>query len=215
MGRPKKIKTEIVSSGETESLAIPAAPPPVLGVEVAAIEHQMQRLDPVANQAQLDRYNQYLVASKQRAKDLDAELKGMTSHLNEALTRIRGWFRPAVKAHEQFQNEVKRRIADYMLAQEAAQIRQLEAAKVSFEAGNEAAADAMVEIINSRPTLAAGTSAKTVWKCEITDPAAVPREYCAPDEALIRAAVKAGARGIPGVRIYEDKQFVVHTAGRS
>jgi hypothetical protein len=44
----------------------------------------------------------------------------------------------------------------------------------------------------------------TTWTFEIENPHNVPREYCKPDEALIRAAVtKGGNRSIPGVRIFE------------
>lgn len=210
MGRPKKT-TALATTGPTETLALPAEPPAVLGIEVLALETQTGKLGPIDGQAQLDRYNQFLVASKTRTKDLEAELKGLTGSLNDALTRIRGWFRPATRAHEAFQLAVKRHIADYMLAQEATQARQLEAAKTAFEAGDDQAAEAIVEIIDQRPVLTPGTSAKTIWKHEVTDPAAVPREYCTPDDKAIAFAVKSGVRSIPGVRVYEDKQFVVHT----
>jgi hypothetical protein len=49
--------------------------------------------------------------------------------------------------------------------------------------------------------------AKRPWKFEITDHAAVPREYCIPDNQKIRDAIKMGAREIPGCRIYEDMQM--------
>ena len=213
MGRPKKT-TALATTGPTETLALPAQPPAILGVEVLALETQLNRLAPIDGQPALDRYNQFLVASKTRTKDLEAELKGLTGSLNEALTRIRGWFRPATKAHEEFQTAVKRRIADYMLAQEAIQTKQLVAAKEAFEQGDDQAAEAIVEIIDQRPVLTPGTAAKSVWLHEVTDPAAVPREYCEPDRKALAFAVKSGVRSIPGVRIYEDKQFVVHTAGR-
>ena len=43
-----------------------------------------------------------------------------------------------------------------------------------------------------------------VWTFEITGEVSVPREYCAPDSAKIRAAVAGGVRDIPGVRIFEE-----------
>lgn len=43
------------------------------------------------------------------------------------------------------------------------------------------------------------------WKGEITDPSAVPREYCIPSMPLVNDAIKKGVRDIPGVRIWEDK----------
>ena len=47
------------------------------------------------------------------------------------------------------------------------------------------------------------TEVKT-WTFKIIDPAAVPREYLAINETLIRKAVKDGIRGIPGVSIFEE-----------
>lgn len=47
------------------------------------------------------------------------------------------------------------------------------------------------------------------WKFEITDPNQVPRAYCTPDEKLIRQEVAAGARNIPGVRIYEEESISI------
>lgn len=43
------------------------------------------------------------------------------------------------------------------------------------------------------------------WKYEIEDETQVPLAYCSPDSAKINAAIKAGVREIPGVRVYEDK----------
>jgi hypothetical protein len=39
---------------------------------------------------------------------------------------------------------------------------------------------------------------------EVTDPAAVPRQYLMVNDAAIKAAIAGGVRDIPGVRIYED-----------
>lgn len=43
-----------------------------------------------------------------------------------------------------------------------------------------------------------------VWVFDVVDANAVPREYLVVDEKKIRAAVRAGAREIPGVKIYQD-----------
>ena len=46
------------------------------------------------------------------------------------------------------------------------------------------------------------TTVTARWAYEVLDADAVPREFCAPDPGKINAAVAAGARSIPGVRIY-------------
>lgn len=46
---------------------------------------------------------------------------------------------------------------------------------------------------------------RTVWKFEVTDDLAVPREFLAVDESAIGRAVRSGTREIKGVRIFEEK----------
>lgn len=52
-----------------------------------------------------------------------------------------------------------------------------------------------------------GVSFRDVWKFDIIDPDAVPREYLTPDEKKIGGVVRAlkGAAKIPGVRVYSEK----------
>jgi hypothetical protein len=52
---------------------------------------------------------------------------------------------------------------------------------------------------------------KKPWVFEVTDSAAVPREFMSVDEKKIRDAVKMGARAIAGVRIYQDNQINFRT----
>lgn len=49
---------------------------------------------------------------------------------------------------------------------------------------------------------------RRVWDFEIVDAAQVPREFCTPDQAAIRQAVKAGIREIPGVRVFEKTTLI-------
>ena len=50
---------------------------------------------------------------------------------------------------------------------------------------------------------------RKVWKFEVTDAQAVPREYLVVNESLVRQHVANGVREIPGVRIYEDIQIAL------
>jgi hypothetical protein len=56
----------------------------------------------------------------------------------------------------------------------------------------------------ARTESGAALHVRKTWKAEVTDEGAVPREYCTVDTRKINAAVKAGVREIPGVRIFED-----------
>jgi hypothetical protein len=50
-----------------------------------------------------------------------------------------------------------------------------------------------------------------VWTFNLIDAAQVPREFLVVDERKIREAVKAGARDIPGVSIFEDTKISVRS----
>lgn len=101
-------------------------------------------------------------------------------------------------------------------AEEAAQAAAAEAAAAQQAA--EAAAHAplavaetpqVAEPVGPRRTSGGTVSTRMVWKHEIVDAAQVPREFLVVDERLIREAVRAGRRDIPGVRIFEDAELAV------
>jgi hypothetical protein len=56
-----------------------------------------------------------------------------------------------------------------------------------------------------------GIKYRDVWSFEITDPAALPREYLMPNEIAIGAMVRntRGSFEIPGVRIYSEKRAII------
>ncbi len=58
-----------------------------------------------------------------------------------------------------------------------------------------------------------GLSIREYWDIEIIDSSLVPREYCTPDEVMIRQIVKKmkGQIKIPGVRIFTKKSASVRT----
>lgn len=52
-------------------------------------------------------------------------------------------------------------------------------------------------------------SATVKWVHQVTDAAAVPRQYLMVNDASIKAAIAGGTREIPGVRIYEDVRTAI------
>lgn len=65
----------------------------------------------------------------------------------------------------------------------------------------------VVKIETQAPPAMKGLSFTTEWFFEISDPDAVPREYCTPDEKKIRSVVKGlqKATNIPGVRVWSEE----------
>lgn len=98
---------------------------------------------------------------------------------------------------------------------EAAEALAAEAARAAEEASvAESAIASLPEVQMPKAVVAAppkqeGISTRKVWKAEVIDDAAVPRDYLVVDEKAIRAAVKSGVREIPGVRIYSVDEMAV------
>lgn len=74
----------------------------------------------------------------------------------------------------------------------------------------DAAAVKPIELSRQRGDFGSLATIRTTWEFEIINAVEVPREYCVPSEALIRAAIRAGGvRAIPGLRIYQREQTVI------
>lgn len=65
------------------------------------------------------------------------------------------------------------------------------------------------KVVVEAPPKQEGISTRKEWKSEVTDRDAVPRKYWVLDEKAIQRDVKAGAREIPGVRIYSVDKLAV------
>lgn len=92
------------------------------------------------------------------------------------------------------------------LSAKAEKVEERAAAKV--EALQLQEAMVVAPVIQREAPKVAGVSFRDVWKFEVTDPAAVPRQYLVIDESRIRKVVQAlrGDADIPGVRVWCEKQ---------
>jgi hypothetical protein len=102
--------------------------------------------------------------------------------------------------------EQRRREAELAAKKAAEELQK----KLDFEAKQKGTEPVKVEtpIIPKQETVTrseTGTAyGRKVWSFKITDTRAVPREYLVVSDSLIRDAVKAGVRSIPGVEIFEE-----------
>lgn len=144
--------------------------------------------------------------------------------LNDQVKAINDRFKTSLRPLEETEAKVKRLISNYTLEQDRLRRekeRELQEAHAKEMAKQEKAAEKSGEdfipsvapsIAQAAPTIkteSGKTTTVKVWKFEIVDAAQVPREYLEVNESLIRKAVQAGAREIPGVRIYQDVQVKV------
>jgi hypothetical protein len=158
---------------------------------------------------------------KENLKQWDATRHALTDPAEAYKKTVIGVFKTAMEPAERALAMLDRGISSFFLAQrEAARKEQerldkLAAAKqarleAKAEAKGEEAPPPIIPMpVVSGPAkttqLAGGGKVTTalVWTFEVTDAAAVPREWLIVNEQAIGAAVRAGLRTIPGVRIFE------------
>lgn len=161
----------------------------------------IKRAMDAAKSAVLDR-------EKEAIKPLDAALL----HLDSQST---GW-----RKQQEWLESEKRRIAEEE-AREKIEAQRKADAKAAKAEGNKKLAEKIlaapivlppVETAPSAIPHIAGLRKRTNWKFRITKAAAVPREWCTPDEQAIGEFVRANkeaAKGkIPGVEVYEDEHTI-------
>ena len=178
-----------------------------------------------------------LTEVKAQRKVLDDLRKSFTRPLDQAKKAIMDFFRTPEERLDAAENALKRAMVIWSNEQE--RIRRAEQAKLEEQARKEreklmARAEAAaakgkdekaLELAAQASTVVApiaqttapkvtGISFREVWKFEVVDPAAVPREYLTVDEQKIRKVVGAlkGDTTIPGVRVWAEKAIAAGAA---
>lgn len=121
----------------------------------------------------------------------DAVVAAINAHQRKMLEERRAAEEAARKAEQERLKAEATPFDDPAPVVQAVPIKAAEAARVVSATGRVAA------------------TASTVWRHEVTDPAAVPRQFLMVNEAAIKAAIAGGVREIPGVRVFEDVRTVV------
>lgn len=106
--------------------------------------------------------------------------------------------------------DAKQREADAKRAQGdrvGARAAQAQATAAAADAGAASVASAHAAPTKLSTSTGGTVKAAKVWTFEVTDPAAVPREFLTIDQTKIRDAVRTGAREIPGVRIFQETRI--------
>jgi len=158
---------------------------------------------------------------KKLGKTLEEGRVKYTKPANEYVKGINGLIKPFQDKLKAIENGLKGKISQHQARVELEQRKAEEAArKAQAELQKKLDADAKKAGVESVQIDAlvvpkadpvarteSGTAyQRTTWEFEIEDEAQVPGEYKVADERLIRAAVKAGIRQIPGVKIYQKTQ---------
>jgi hypothetical protein len=213
-------------------------PDPSTNPEVRELTRQTQELAALGVAYSVKTQGEYLHAGEdlkriKAAKDrLEKLRKSMTQPLDAAKKAIMDFFRGPEAQLEDAERRIKRAMIAYQDEQERIwreeQRRAEEAARKERERlaaqAQKAAASGKVEkaadleqraaavvapVIHREPPKVTGVATREVWKFEVTDPAAVPREYLMVDEKKLGAVVRAmkGDTNIPGVRVWSEKSL--------
>jgi len=131
-------------------------------------------------------------------KDTDKKIKSIADHAAASLEVEKQRLKEAMQTYRE-QLEQQRQQEMEEKAQEAAQ------AETPFD---EEVAKQEAEQPETQTPRQSATKTVKVVKFQVSNPDQVPREYCSPDERLIRHAVqKAGVAEIPGVQIWEENEI--------
>lgn len=157
-----------------------------------------------------------------------ASEKEIVSPLKKAYEDARAPYLALRKKIDEVESLLNKRLSEYAAAENerrrqieqrdrAAQLDQLKKAQEKAEESGDVEAVIALETaqthVETKPqenklrSVEIGTakvSFRDNWTYEITNASELPREYLCPDTAKINAAVKGGARDIPGLRIYNQ-----------
>jgi len=196
-----------------DALAVYAVPIQEMAAEAAAlvVNSPESNLNAVEMAGQVKKFDKVLEEGRVK----------YTRPAHEYLKGINGLIKPFQAKLKEIEDGLKAKISQHQVRVELEQRKAEEAArKAQAELQTQLEADAKkagVEAPKLEPAVIArfdpatrtesGTAyQRTTWEFEIEDGTKVPGEYKIVDERLIREAVRAGVRQIPGVRIYQKTQ---------
>lgn len=152
---------------------------------------------------------QQLILVKTNSKHFLEQKETATKPLNAGLKAVRDMFRPIENALSAMELCLKQKIGKYEQDKKNEEQKTLAEAATLFQTGQQ---ELGIIALNAVPEVAVqkqqGVSTRKVIKFRVVDPNLVPREFCQPVDALIRARVSLSGMGtnIPGVQVYEDIQ---------
>ncbi len=150
---------------------------------------------------------------KTRFKQLEEARKIAVQPLNKLVSETNAKFRPAQDRLEGIEATLKKMMGAFALKQREEQQQLLLASQKAAVAQVPDAALAFLQKANETVVPSkAGISVRKVWKWELIDDTKVPETFKSVDPKKLDAAVKAGIRDIPGVRVFEDSAVTVRTA---
>ncbi len=146
----------------------------------------------IANQEQADACAKILQSFLSELDQVTEKEQRATGPLLASLAEIRSWHTPAKAALKLCADAARASLSAWNLHLAETRRQQFAAAQLAAKAGDMAkVTEALVASSAASPAKQEGVASWEVWEAEIVDPAAVPREWCNPDEKRINAHAKA------------------------
>ena len=155
-------------------------------------------------------------------KNINSRAKAITEPLTKARQVIEG--KMLAYQNEKREAEERRQRAEEEKRRKEEEERKLAEAEAAEAAGDKEAAEEILEDAVKPPPpppvrapvreTVRGAAGPTVgvrhtWTFQVVNPELVPQEFLVVNEALIRKAIRGGAREIKGIRIYQERATVV------
>lgn len=179
--------------------------PPATQSEALGFNEEAQIVDleveigTISSEAEYQAASELARTIKARWYEIDERRKEITGPLVTATRSVNSLFKPALDRYAAIEDRIKLALGRYVASQEAAKV----AAMSTLAAGGS------VAVVPIRPE-AQGVSVRMVSKWEIVDEEQVPRQFCSPDPAKIRAYLAdGGVKAIKGIRFFEEPQTSV------
>lgn len=184
----------------------------------------LQREITITNQDEFLQAGDVLKLCKDKIKEVDEERKSYTTPLDEAKKRLMAKAKAITEPIEEYIEKINKAMSDWHIEQD--KIRKEEEERIEKEkydyykkCQEEGKMPSDIDLMTKQPEVIdtkttkgniATTSMVETWDFEIINPEEVERQYCSPDERLIRQAIKSGVREIKGIKItqsYKPKSF--------
>lgn len=181
----------------------------------------------IADQEGMERATGLLSMIARAKKSVEERRKFFTKPLNDQVSKINALFKELASPLEEADKALRQKMLDYKREQdrlaraERERLRKLqekEQKRLERQAAKKGApappppppVPYATEQTPITTRSEAGTvTAKKTWDFEIVDESKLPRQWLIPNEKAIRAAVKAGVRDIPGVRVFQREDLSV------
>lgn len=196
MSRPKKSATPVVD--ETAVFVFG----PRAQAEKLALAEQAKATAAgfvVATAAENDQAGELRRMIKTEIDALEDQRKALTKPLLDHKRRIDDLFKPSVTAFQAAYDLLGKAIAAYLLREDQRAREAAQAALAAHNAGDHATGRELMAVASDAAVAQApvGTSVRFEWRGRIVDAAAVPRQFCDPNQSRIDAFAKAHAPEAP------------------